>query len=199
MKQTIFIVGFFVSIALQAQQTRIISDCTLSFAVKSSKQADVGSKVIYIKGKNIRVDFISNIYSQSIISGETGGATILKTVGQSKYIANYSSEEWKKQNDIYSGIETSVTSDTKKILDYACKKAVLTLKNGTDYTVYYVPWLVPSVNENPFEFKDVPGLVLEYESSANNEKVTYTAIKIDFNPVPAAQFEIPKAGYRILH
>ena len=63
-------------------------------------------------------------------------------------------------------------SDTKKILDYTCKKAVLTLKNGTDYTVYYVPWLVPSVNENPFEFKDVPGLVLEYESSANNEKVT---------------------------
>jgi len=199
MKQTIFIVGIFVSLALQAQQTRIISDCTLSFAVKSSKQADIGSKVIYIKGKNIRVDFISSIYSQSIISGETGGATILKTVGQSKYIANYSAEEWKKQNDIYSGIETSITSDTKKILDYTCKKAVLTLKNGTDYTVYYVPWLVPSVNENPFEFKDVPGLVLEYESSANNEKVTYAAIKIDFNPVPAAQFEIPKSGYRILH
>jgi len=199
MKQIIFIIAFFINVTVHAQQTRIISDCTLSFAVKSTKQANLGSKVIYIKGKNIRVDFISNIYSQSIITSETGGTTILKTVGQSKYIASYSIEEWKKQNEIYSGIETDITPDTKKILDYTCKKAVLTLKNGTNYSVYYVPGLVPSVNENAFEFNDVPGLVLEYESSANNEKVTYTATKIDFSPVPAAQFEIPKSGYRILH
>ena len=199
MKQIIFIITFFINVTVHAQQTRIISDCTLSFAVKSTKQANLGSKVIYIKGKNIRVDFISNIYSQSIITSETGGTTILKTVGQSKYIASYSIEEWKKQNEIYSGIETDITPDTKKILDYTCKKAVLTLKNGTNYSVYYVPGLMPSVNENAFEFNDVPGLVLEYESSANNEKVTYTATKIDFSPVPAAQFEIPKSGYRILH
>jgi len=200
MKPVILIVAFFVSTAWQQQQTRVISDCTIFFTVTSSTQPDVGSKVIYIKGKDIRVDFISNVYSQTMISGKNGGTTILKTVGQSKYVANYSYEEWKKHNDIYSGIQTSITEETKKILDYTCKKAILTLKNGTSYAVYYVPGLIPSVKENFFEFNDVPGLVLEYESiGSDNKNVIYTATKIDFKPVPAAQFEIPKSGYRILH
>ena len=47
---------------------------------------------------------------------------------------------------------------------------------ASTYTVYYTAVLMPSVTENPFEFKDVPGLVLEYESSlSENEKIIYTA------------------------
>lgn len=200
MKPAILIVSLFISTTILAQQTRVISDCTIFFSVTSSSQPDLGSKIIYIKGKDIRVDFISNVYSQTMISAKDGGATILKTVGQSKYVANYDFEEWKKQNEIYSGIKTTLTEETKKILDYTCKKATLTLKSGNSYTVYYVPGLIPSVKENSFEFNDVPGLILEYESTgADNKTVVYTATKIDFKPVPAAQFEIPKSGYRVLH
>jgi hypothetical protein len=58
---------------------------------------------------------------------------------------------------------------------------------------------MPSVTENIFQFKDVPGLILEYESTIkDNQKITYTATQIDFNPVPLAQFELPKEEYRVL-
>ena len=77
---------------------------------------------------------------------------------------------------------------------------MLKLKNGSSYSVYYTPALTPSITENQFEFKNIPGLILEYESlTKGNEKVIYVAKKVDFNPVPALQFEIPKTGYRILH
>lgn len=200
MKPLVLIIAFFITASLQAQQTRVIADCTIHFAVISSAQKELGSKVIYIKGREMRVDFISSVYSQTMITGKNGEITLFKTVGQSKYIANYTPDEWKKQNEIYAGIKTNITAETKKILDYTCKKAILTLKTGNSYTVYFVPGLVPSVKENVYEFNDVPGLILEYESiDTDNKKVTYTATKIDFKPVPAAQFEIPKSGYRVLH
>lgn len=189
---------------VQAQQPKIISDATISFSVSNtstSKQKDLGSKVIYLKGKDIRIDLESNMFSQTIFyNSNTGKATILKKIGQSKYISNYTADEWKKANSIYNGVTISYTNETKNILNYECKQAVLKLKNGSTYTVYYTPLLVPSVMENPFEFKDISGLILEYESSINEtEKVIYTADKINFDPVPSLQFEIPKTGYRVLH
>lgn len=195
---------FFLNTVLNAQQPKIISDATITFSVSNlnaSQQNNVGSKIIYLKGKDIRIDLTSNLFSQTIFfNSNTGNATILKNIGQSKYISNYTADEWKKENSMYNGLTISFTNDTKKILDYDCKQAVLKLKNGSTYTVYYTPLLLPSVMENPFEFKDVPGLILEYESSVNeNEKVIYTANKINFDPVPSFQFEIPKTGYRILH
>lgn len=185
-----------------AQQPKIIADCTITFSITNSanEKTDVGTKIIYIKGKDIRSDFISSKFMQSIFfNANTGKATILKTVGKSKYISYYDAEQWKALNAEYIDVKISFTGNTKKILDYDCKEAILNTSNGKSYTVYYVPSLIPSVTENMFQFKDVPGLVLEYESTINkSQKITYTAIKIDFNPVPLAQFELPKEEYRVL-
>jgi GLPGLI family protein len=199
----ILIVAFLPAI-LFAQQPKIVSDATISFSVSStdaSAKNNLGAKTIYIKGKDVRVDLVSNTFRQTIFyNNNSGNATILKEVGQSKYISNYTASEWKKANEMYDGITVSFTSDTKKILDYNCKQAILKLKNGNVYTVFYTPDIVPSITENPFEFKDIPGLILEYEASlSGNEKIIYTANKINFNPVPSLEFEIPKTGYRILH
>jgi len=189
--------------ALVAQQTKIISDCTITFTITDSdtaKQNNLGSKIIYIKGKDIRTDLISNNFSQTFFyNGNSGDATILKTVGQSKYISFYNTDEWKKKNEMYNGISVSLTGKTKNILNYECKEALLKLTNGNTYTVYYIPAIIPSIVENQFEFKDIPGLILEYEASAKgSKKITCLAQKIDFSPVPSLQFEIPKKGYRVL-
>ncbi len=192
----------FMSATLYAQQPKIISDAVISFAISNSNNSkQIGTKTIYIRGKDIRIDLISDMFSQTIFyNGNTGNATILKNVGQSKYISNYNADEWKKENEMYNGIAISFTGNTKKILDYTCKEAVLKLKNGNNYTVFYAPDILLSVTENPFEFKDIPGVILEYESSIKeSEKIIYTADKINFNPVPSFQFEIPKTGYRVLH
>jgi len=191
----------FTGIGLFAQEQKIISDCTITYLVGSAQESNIGSKTIYIKGKSIRIDLVSKTFKQTTFyNGINGDATVLKTVGESKYISSYKPAEWKKANEIYDSIKVSFTGKTKQILDYNCKEAILTFKNRNSYTVYYVPGLVPSVMENPFEFENIPGLVLEYESSLkDNEKITYIAEKIEFTPVPSYQFDIPKSGHRILH
>lgn len=202
MKNTTFaVIACFICTILFAQEQKVISDCTITYSVNSLQANNIGSKTVYIKGKNLRIDLVSKAFQQTTFyDGTNGDATVLKTVGESKYISNYKSAEWKKVNEIYEGIKVSFTGKTKQLLNYDCKEAILTFKNGNTYSVYYVPNLVPSVMESPFEFKNIPGLVLEYESSPKeNEKITYTASKIDFTPVPSYQFDIPKTGHRVLH
>ena len=92
----------------------------------------------------------------------------------------------------------SLATDTKTILGYECKKALIQLKDGNMFTVYYATNIITSVKEFEYPFKDVPGLVLEYEEqAAGNKKIKYTATKINFNPVQASKFDIPVSGYRI--
>jgi len=150
-----------------------------------------------------QIDIFNCIYffTQTIFyNGNLGNATILKTVGQSKYITNYTADEWEKENEVYKGSSVSFTNNTKKILNYDCKEAVITLKNGKSYSAYFTPRLIPMVKANPFAYNDVPGLILEYELLTDEkDKIFYTANNINFNPVPALKFEIPKSGYRIIH
>jgi len=198
-----FLISLF-AFAVFSQQRKIISDCTITYTVNntgSNTKNDLQGalKTIYISGKQIRIDLISNTFNQTIFYNDnTGEATVLKSIGQSKYISNYTAAEWQKENAVYNGIKISFTKNEKKILNYDCKEALLQLKNGYKYTVYYVPDIIPSVTENDFEFKIVPGLVLQYETSVHNQKIQYTATQLSFDPVPAFRFEIPKSGYKIL-
>ena len=108
--------------------------------------------------------------------------------------------QWKDQYNRYKGMKVDLQKDaTKNILGYTCQKAIATLKDGTQINMYYTPDLKTTVGDNPYEFEEIPGLILEYEAQLLHKyKITFTASKIDFGPVPAARFIIPKDGYRIL-
>ena len=196
---------FFSYLSLIAQQQKIIADCTVTYAVNNSQQdlknnSETAVKTIYISGKQIRIDLSSATFNQTIFYNDnTGEATVLKSIGESKYISAFTAADWQKRNDIYNGVKISFTNNIKKILNFECKEAVLQLANGNSYTLYYVPELRPSITENTYEFKNVPGLILQYQSSIKNQKINYTATSVNFDPVPDFKFEIPKAGYKIIN
>lgn len=204
MKNLLFILLLFFCFNSFSQQ-KIISDCAIKYSVSNSDPNAKGdfenaSKIVYIKAKEVRVDLTSNSFNQTIFYDDnTGEATVLKNIGASKYISSYNAKEWQNENSVYSGIKVSFTNNVKKILNYDCKEALLQLQNGSVYTVYYVPGVLPSVTENNFEFKMIPGLVMQYEASIHNQKIIYTANYLNFDPVPSFKFEIPKSGYKILH
>jgi len=86
----------------------------------------------------------------------------------------------------------------KTILGYKCKKAVGKLPDGTTYTVWYTPDLVPENRNFQYETRSLPGLTMEYEIENKNQKVTCTVSRISFSPVQASRFDLPKSGYRIM-
>ena len=161
---------------------------------------DGATNAIYIKGNKVRTEMVSPLGTQStIIDAAKNSIVILKEYGEQKYMINLKPEDWRDANKKYEDVVFSYdTVASKTILGYKCSKAVGKLKDGNTFTVWYTTDLVPENKDFQYANRTLPGLALEYETNMGNLKVTYTASKISFSPVPAAKFDIPKAGFRVM-
>jgi GLPGLI family protein len=193
-----------------AQESRIISDCTIVYDVSvedpkvaaSVLKATSGTtKVVYIKGGKSRSDLETPNFKQIMIYDSKNDSTvILRELGNNKYISYLDGNKRKEKNRKYEGIKFNKTSEKKTILGYECDKVIATLADGSNYDVYYTTSIVPSITGYEYQFKDIPGFVLEYEAEfeQGKTKVKFTASKINLVPVPVAKFDVPKTGYRVL-
>jgi GLPGLI family protein len=161
---------------------------------------DGATSAVYIKGNKCRTEMVSPLGTQStIIDGAKNSIVILKEYGEQKYMINLRPDEWKDANSKYENVEFIFDKDaTKTIQGYKCSKAVGKLADGTTFTVWYTTDLVTENKDFQYANRNLPGLALEYETNMGNLKVTYTVSKISFNPVPAAKFDAPKSGFRIM-
>ena len=124
----------------------------------------------------------------------------MRELGANKFMTKLDNKAWIAQNNKFNGMTISYVNEVKQILGYECKKAILQLQDGSSFTVYYSTAIAPSVREFEYQFKDIPGFVLEYEAiEAKGIKIIYMATKINLNPVPASKFDIPTSGYRLLN
>ncbi len=200
----------FVSLQLLAQQPKIIAECTVVYdliieeskadaeLIKSMKGA---TKTLYIKGTKSRSDLVSSNYTQTTISdSKTDTTVVLRELGKAKYMSYLTEQKKEEQNKKFDGIVYTNAGESKTILGYDCTKLVAKLKDGSTFNVYYAASIIPSNKEYEYQFKDIPGFVLEYETESENgkSKMKYSASKITLTPVPASKFELPKSGYRIL-
>jgi GLPGLI family protein len=193
-----------------AQETKIISDCTVNFdvAVQDSradaldvKAMSGTTKVVYIKGTRSRSDLETPNFKQTMIyDSKTDSTIILRELGNAKYISYLDGNKRREKHKKYDGIKFTKTGEKKTILGYECNKLVGSLTDGSIYDVYYTTAIIPSTTEYEYQFKDLAGFVLEYQAEFEQGKtrVTFTASKISLVPVPAARFDVPKTGYRIL-
>ncbi|NCT73369.1 MAG: DUF4412 domain-containing protein [Chitinophagaceae bacterium] len=172
---------------------------TANTAPKAADLLDGAVSVIYLKGNSSRSEMISSLGSQStIVDGKTGKVTILKEYGDKKYMINLTADNWKASNKKYEGVTFTYENEFKTISGYNCQKAIGTLTDGSTFTVYFTRDLVPVNKDFQYLNKDLPGLAMQYEAGMGKRKVTYTVSSINFNLVPAAKFDLPKSGYRVM-
>lgn len=196
----------FATIAVKAQvKPKAVSECTVDFTVSFGDGSATGvqqaTMVLYIKGQQSRLDFISPSYTQiKYFNANTYSAVILQDLGATKVRRDLDSAKWNRLNEKYNGLTVAYSDETKTILGYECKKATITLKDGSSYSLFYATAIIPSTREYEFQFRNIPGFVLEYETVAegSDQKVKYTATKINVSPVQPSKFEVPKSGYRVL-
>jgi GLPGLI family protein len=193
-------------IATVFSQQRTVAECTIYYDNVIPAGAEKGTtevihKTVYIKGNNSRVNVSSPSYQIStIIDQSTGKVVVLRSFGNNKYMTVLTKAQWVEANKKFEGMKFIPLNDTKSILGYNCKNAQLLLKDSSVYNIYYTTAIVPSVKDFEYEFKDVPGFVLEYEATDNNgNKIHFLANKISFDPVLLSEFEIPTKGYRIIN
>lgn len=206
MKSKIVLLFLLVGSYVASYGQKVIGDCTISYNILvdkngTSEYINNARKTVYIKGKHVRTDLVSPSFSQTIIfNNSTGEAVVLKEVGANKYISTFDGKSWKEKNKQFENIRTTFSDEYQKILGYDCRKATSTLKDGKTIIIYYTTAIVPSTQENPYEFKNIPGIVLQYQSELEgaNQTVTFQASKLDLSPVPMSKYDIPKSGYRVL-
>jgi GLPGLI family protein len=186
-----------------------ITEATISYDIvintsntkpKAADLLDGATSVIYLKGNSSRSEMTSSLGTQStIIDGKTKNVTILKDYGEQKYMITMTPDNWKASNKKYEGITFTYENEFKTIAGYNCQKAVGKLAGDTSsFTVYFTKDIVPVNKDFQYLNKSLPGLAMQYEASLGNLKVTYTVSGINFNLVPAAKFDLPKSGYRIM-
>ncbi len=196
--------------ALMAQnaQPRKLTEATISYDIvintnnstpKAADLLDGAVSIIYLKGNSSRSEMVSSLGTQStIIDGKTGNVTILKEYGEQKYMINLTASDWKESNKKYESVTFTYENEFKTISGYNCQKAIGKLADGSSFTVYFTKDLVPVNSDFQYLNKGLPGLAMQYEANLGKQKVTYTVSSINFNLVPAAKFDTPKSGYRVM-
>lgn len=210
MKRTVYILAgiFFLVFSMQALAQKKLTEATITYDIivntnnKSPQAADLldgATSVIYLKGNSSRSEMMSSLGKQStIIDGNTGNVTLLKDYGEQKYMITMTPDNWKQSNKKYDGITFTYADEYKTIAGYKCQKAIGHLSDTSTFTVYFTRDLEPINKDFQYLNKNLPGLAIQYEASLGKLMVTYIVSNINFNPVPASKFDLPKSGYRVM-
>ena len=204
-------IGFIVVLlvnAITVSAQKVISEGTLVYNIsiqtgsnepKMADMLDGATTTIYIKGTQSRSELVSGLGSEiTIYDSKKGSGVILKDYSGQKLMITLTREDWDRKNSKYEGIAFETTSETLNIAGYDCKKAIAKLKDGSSFVVYYTPALEVADKDYDSQFKNLPGLALQYEWQSGKMRFKYTLSKINFDVVPASKFDIPKSGYRIM-
>jgi GLPGLI family protein len=210
MKRSITLLSLVIALFLGSNSfaQKAITEATISYDIVISNNSpkpqvadllDGATSVVYLKGPSSRSEMVSSLGKQTtIIDGKSGAVVVLKDYGEQKYMITMTPENWKESNKKYEGVTFDFVDEYKTIAGYKSQKAVGKLADGNTFTVYFTRDLVPQNRDFQYLNKNLPGLALQYEASFGKLLVTYTVSNINFNPVPVAKFDLPKAGYRVM-
>ena len=196
------------AITFTAKSQKIISEGTLVYNIsiqtgssepKMADMLDGATTTIYLKGSQSRSELVSGLGSEvTIYDSKKGSGVILKDYSGQKLMITLTKEDWDKKNSKYEGITFETTNETLQVAGYNCKKAIAKLRDGSSFIVYYTTELEVADKDYESQFKNLPGLALQYEWQSGKMKFKYTLAKLNFDVVPASKFDIPKTGYRVM-
>ena len=193
------IVCFLSCLVLQLQaQTKIVGECAITYDIHQiSKTGDtilLGQKQIFIKGNSCKTILKTPQLTQTLIfNTQQDTAIILKEIGLNKML----------QYILYTSINPVNLVSAKKnsfistILNYPCASITLTWADGNTMEVVYTTDILPTVTVYEQAFKEIPGLVLNYQlTTKEGNRILYSATKVDLSPITLNVFDVNKNNYQ---
>ncbi|MEO6637190.1 MAG: DUF4412 domain-containing protein [Ginsengibacter sp.] len=196
-----------VSCTFSSYAQKVLSDGILVYNIsvetgsakpKMADAFDGATITVYLKDNISRTEMVSGLGSEATIhNAATGSSVILKEYSDQKLMTTLSADNWEEINKKFDGITFENTSETVVISGYNCHKAIAKLKNGSTFTVYYTTEVKLANKNYDYQFKNLPGLPVQYEQQSDKLNIKLTLSKISFDNIPSSKFEIPKSGFRI--
>lgn len=109
-----------------------------------------------------------------------------------KYILTLKGDEIKKSINQLPSFHIEYTGETKKILNYVCEKAIITVDNEANdaFTVYFTDKIqLDNPNWNN-QFNGIDGVMLEYQYEKYGICMRFKAKNIKFTEIDESEFEI---------
>ena len=209
MKKLYTVLSIILFITFTAAGQKKFSEGTISYDIvintgsdkpKAADFLDGATSTVFLDGNKSRTEMVSSLGTQStVIDGGKNSIVILKEYGEQKYMIQLTPANWREANRKFENVQFTYENEEKTILGYKCKKAIGKLSDGTAFTVWYTTDLIPENKDFQYVNKSLPGLAMQYESNMGNLNVVYTVSKVNFAPVPASKFDLPKSGYRVMN
>ena len=132
----------------------------------------------------------------TIYNAEYNSAVSLIDMMGQKLAIKMTPEDLDKEAAETGDVEVVHLDETKDILGYSCKKALVKVKDsGDEFEVYYTEELSTGIENhgNPM-FKDIKGMMMEFVMEQNGMKMHFLAVSVDKKKVSKKDFEVPE-GY----
>ncbi|MEO8771447.1 MAG: hypothetical protein ABI402_15230 [Ferruginibacter sp.] len=187
---------------------KIVNEATISYAISTestddkstaAKSLEGATLTVYIKGNQSRTDMISALGTESnLYDSKTAKGTILKQYSGQKLMITLTGNNWEQKNQFYQNMKFSIDNTEQTIAGLKCKKATGKSPDGNTLIVYFASDIVLVNKHYNNAFTQLPGLPVQYELQSGKLKFKYLLSNVNYDPVPAAKFEIPKTGFRIM-
>jgi len=194
--------------AQKIEAQKIVNEATLTYKVEiidsitnqPVQNSNSNQYIIYTKGFSSRSDLITSMGSESAVyDSKKGNGFIAKSYSGQKLLINLTKADWVTQNVIFQQLKFNVTSETKKISGYDCKKAISKLASEEIIIVYFEPNIQLSNQDYTLAFPKLNGLPIVIERESKGKKFTYTLTDIIYDNVASNLFEIVQKNYRIMN
>jgi GLPGLI family protein len=157
---------------------------TMTMSIKGNKAR---SEMVMMMGKTV-----------SITDGDTKETiTLMDMMGQ-KIAIKSTTDEINQELEKSPKNNVNITGETKDILGYTCKKAIITFEGeDTEIIVYYTDELGGSALnfDNP-QFNGIDGVMLEFEMPNEQFNMQFVATSVEKTNVDDNAFTIPE-GYQV--
>lgn len=151
---------------------------------------------VSIKGSNSKTEIKTQMGDQIEITDyiTKTKVALIDMMGQ-KYAVRSTAEEIEKENAKEPLPSVEVTSETKVIAGYTCKKAVVTVNDDgavSKYDVFFTNELGPKAAnfDNPL-YKDIDGVMMEFSMKTPQFTMVFSATAVEKKSLSAKEFDIP--------
>lgn len=170
-----------------------------------SDNPDMAMATSMLQGSNMVLSFMPKKSRVTVNMGMLGTVTTISDMKKKKVlmlmemmgnkIASEDEINSKEIDSLQGKQEVKLAEETKDILGYLCKKAIITTADGNEIVFWYTEELKADITgQKQFNAK-IPGVVLEFSTIQNEMTVNFIATKVE-KKVDKADFsmEIPD-GY----
>lgn len=151
-----------------------------------------------IKGNKSRSEMVMGMGTTiSISDGDAQTSIALLDMFGQKIAIKTTKDEIEQEMDKAPDYKVETTDETKDILGYTCKKAIIKSQEGMEITVYYTDELGDgSTYFDDAQFREIKGVMLQFEIPEEGMNMKFTATNIEKKNISDSEFEIPE-GYQV--